>query len=144
MQIDMNYKFKQLDGKDLKDLVIDEDKDGNPKRDKDNIPILKLGAAMTLKKICTDVLVNPPVELDPMTKRAKEIPSDKKLDMWNLAQKIHTSNGLVDLKSDKVEMLKKLINRRYPSGMSSTLIVAQAFATLDPTAEEEDKKKKKS
>lgn len=139
MKIDINYKFKKLDGKDLKDLVIDEDKDGNPKRDKDNIPILKLGASITLRKVCVDVLVNPPMEIDSMTKRPKEIPSDKKLEMWNLAQRIHACDGLVDLRSKEQELLKELINRRYPSGMSSTLIVAQAFSILDPAAEEDKK-----
>lgn len=135
MQIDMNYKFKKLDGKDLKELIVDEEKDGNPKRDKEGVPLLKLGNPMTLRKICEEVLVNPPVDIDPMTKRANEIPAEKKLDMWNLAQKIHASNGLVDLKSDKIEMLKKLINKRYPAGINSTLIVAQAFAVLDPPSE---------
>ncbi|MCK4759021.1 MAG: hypothetical protein KAT69_03185 [Candidatus Aminicenantes bacterium] len=140
MKIDVNYKFKLLNGKDLKELVIDEEKDGNPKRDKEGTPLLKLGSAMTLRKICEEVLVNPPMDIDPMTKRPKEIEAAKKIDMWNLAQEIHASNGLVDLKSDQQEMLKKLINKRYPSGMNASLIVAQAYATLDPTAEEEKKK----
>jgi len=144
MQIDINYKFKRLDGKVLKELVIDEDKKGNPKRDKEGIPLLKLGAPMTLRKVCVDVLVNPPIDLDPMTRRPKEIPSDIKLEMWNLAQRIHASDGLIDLRSKEQEMLKELINKRYPSGTSSTLIVAQAFAILDPVVEEEKKKKKKS
>jgi len=139
MQIDMNYEFKKLDGTVLKDLVIDEDKDGNPKRDKEGVPLLKLGTAMTLRNICIDVLVNPPMQIDPMIKRAKEIPSNKKLEMWSLAQRIHDCNGLIDLRSNEQEMLKELINRRYPSGMSSTLIVAQAFAVLDPAAEKEKK-----
>lgn len=143
MKIDINYKFMKMDGKELKELVIDEDKDGNPKRDKDNVPILKLGATKTLRKICVDVLVNPPIQIDPMTKGAKEIPAEQKLEMWNLAQKIHASDGLVDLGSSEQEMLKELINRRYPAGTSSTLIVAQAFAVLDPTSEE-DKNHQKS
>jgi len=137
MKIDINYKFKKLNGKFVKELVIDEDKDGNPKRDKEGVPLLKLGAATTLRKVCIDVLVNPPMEINPMTKRPKEIAAEKKLEMWNLAQRIHASDGLFGLRSKEQEMLKELINRRYPSGTSSTLIVAQAFAVLDPAAEED-------
>lgn len=143
MQININHKFKKLDGKDVKDLVIDEDKKGNPKRDKEGVPLLKLGDPITLRKVCMDVLVNPPVQIDPMTKRAREIAAEKKIEMWNLAQRIYASDGLCDLGSPEVEMLKKLINRRYPSGTSSVLIVAQAFAVLDPTSEE-DKNHQKS
>ncbi len=143
MQININHKFKKLDGKDVKDLVIDEDKKGNPKRDKEGVPLLKLGDPITLRKVCMDVLVNPPMQIDPMTKRAREIPAEKKIEMWNLAQRIYASDGDCDLGSPEVEMLKKLINRRYPSGTSSTLIVAQAFAVLDPPSEK-DKNHKKS
>lgn len=143
MEININYKFKKLDGKDVKDLVIDEDKKGNPKRDKEGVPLLKLGKAITLRKVCMDVLVNPPVQIDPMTKRTREIEAEKKIEMWNLAQRIYASDGLFDLGSSEQEMLKELINRRYPSGTSSTLIVAQAFAVLDPPSEE-DKNHKKS
>lgn len=142
MQININYKFQKLNGKDLKELVIDEDKNGNPKRDKDNVPILKLGKAMTLRKVCIDVLVNPPMQIDPMIKRPKEIEAEKKLEMWNLAQRIHASDGLVDLGSKEQELLKELINRRYPSGTSSVLIVAQAFAVLDPSTEKNKNHKK--
>lgn len=139
MKIDFNYKFKDLEGKDIKERVVDEDEKGNPKRDKEGFPLLKLGDALTLRKVCIEVLVNPPVDIDPTTRRSREIESDKKIEMWNLAQEIHASNGLIDLKSDKIVMLKKLINKRY----TSPLTVAQAFATLDPTAEEEGKPEKK-
>lgn len=132
-----------LDGKELKDLVIDADKKGNPKRDKEGVPLLKLGPSMTLRNICTDVLVNPPSQIDPLTRRAKEIPADQKLKMWDLAQRIHSCNGSIALGSKEQELLKELINRRYPSGVSSTLIVAQSFALLDPAEEEEKDPPKK-
>jgi len=76
---------------------------------------------------------------DSATKRPKEVPAEKKLNMWNLAQRIHASDGPVDLQSDEIVMLKNLINKRY----SSPLTVAQAFATLDPTAEGKGKPGKK-
>lgn len=135
MKIDVNYKFKDLEGKVVKEQILDEDEKGNPKRDKEGFPLVKLGSPLTLRKICIEVLVNPPVDIDSQTRRPKEVDSEKKLKMWSLAQDIHASNGLVDLQSDEIEMLKKLINKRY----SSPLTVAQAFATLDPT----DKGKKK-
>jgi len=131
MKIDMNYKFKSLEGKIIKEQVIDEDEQGNPKRDKDGFPLLRLGSPLTLRKICIEVLVNPPIEIDQITKRAKEISSDLKIKMWELAQAIHSTNGLIDLSADDITMLKKLINKRY----TSPLTVAQALAILDPTAE---------
>jgi len=140
MKIDMNYKFRDLDGKVEKERILDEDEKGNPKRDREGFPMLKLGAPLTLRKICTEVLVNPPMDIDPATKRPKEVAADIKLDAWNLAQRIHASDGLVDLTSDEVTMLKKAINRRYPSPAT----VAQAFAILDPTAEGKKKPEKKS
>lgn len=137
MKIDINYKFKDLEGKIVKEQILDEDEKGNPRRDKEGFPLLKLGAPLTLRKICIEVLVNPPLEIDPQTRRAKETEADEKLKMWNLAQAIHASDGLIDLKSNEIEMLKKLINKRY----TSPLTVAQAFSTLDPVAEEEKPKK---
>lgn len=131
MKIDMNYKFKDLDGKVEKQRVLDEDEKGNPKRDREGFPMLKMGPPLTLRKICTEVLVNPSVDIDPATKRPKEVPADVKLNAWNLAQKIHASDGLTDLEAEEITMLKKAINRRY----SSPATVAQAFDILDPTAE---------
>lgn len=139
IKVDMNYKFKDLEGKDIKEQVLDEDEKGNPRRDKEGFPLLKFGSPLTLRKICIEVLINPPVDIDPQTRRPKEIDSDEKLKMWNLAQEIHASNGLVDLESDEIKMLKKLINKRY----TSPLTVSQAFATLDPTAEAKGKADKK-
>ena len=129
IKVDVNYKFKDLEGKDIKEQVLDEDEQGNPKRDKEGFPLLKFGSPLTLRKICIEVLVNPPVDIDPQTRRPKEVESDKKLKMWALAQEIHASKGIVDLESDEIEMLKQLINKRY----SSPLTVTQAFAILEPT-----------
>lgn len=131
MKVDVNYKFKDLEGKVVKEQVLDEDEKGNPKRDKEGFPLLKFGTPLTLRKICIEVLVNPPVDIDPQTRRPKEIESEKKLKMWNLAQAIHASDGLIDLKSEEIVMLKSLINKRY----ASPLTVAQAFAILEPTKE---------
>ena len=130
VKVDMNYKFVNLDGKTEKERILDEDEKGNPKIDRQGFPLLKVGDPLTLRKICTEVLVNPPADIDPATKRPKEKPADEKLNSWNLAQKIHASDGLVELELDEISKLKKLINKRYPSpGM-----VAQAYAVLDPTA----------
>lgn len=135
MKVDVNYKFKDLDGKVVKEQILDEDEKGNPKRDKEGFPMLKFGSPLTLRKVCIEVLVNPPVDIDPQTRRPEEVESGKKLKMWNLAQDIHASKGLVDLQSEEIEMLKKLINKRY----TSPLTVAQAFATLDPTDKGKEK-----
>lgn len=140
VKVDINYKFVNLNGKPERERIMDEDEKGNPKRDGDGFPMLKLGPVLTLRKICTEVLVNPSVDIDPATKRPKEVPADQKLDAWNLAQKIHASDGIVELEVEEISMLKKAINKRYPSPAT----VAQAFAALDPTAAESKKPEKKS
>jgi len=97
-----------------------------------------------LRKVCAESLVNPPPVIDPMTKRPKEIPADKKIDAWNFAQRIHASDGLMELTSDEITELKKLINKRYSSGLNYIAIVAQSHDILEPTAEEPKKPDKKS
>ena len=119
---------------------MDEDERGNPKRDREGFPMLKMGPPLTLRKVCTEVLVNPSVDIDPATKRPKEVAADVKLNAWNLAQRIHASDGLVELDAEEIAMLKKGINKRYPSPAT----VAQAFDILDPTAEETKKPEKKN
>lgn len=140
MKIDMNYTIKDLDGKDIKDLIVDEDAEGNPNRDKEGYPLLKRGPSITLRKICEEALVNPPPVIDPATKRPKEVPADKQIDAWNFGQRIHASDGLMELTSEEITELKKLIGKKYSSGPNSVAKVAQSHAVLDPTAKEPEKK----
>ncbi|MBA7660207.1 hypothetical protein ES703_68207 [subsurface metagenome] len=135
VKVDLNYTIKNLDGKDVKDIIIDEDEKGKIKTDKEGNPSLKRGPSITLRKVCAESLVNPPPVIDPLTKRPKEIPADKKIDAWNFAQRIHAAKGLMELTSDEITELKKLINKRYSSGLNYIAIVAQAHAVLDPTSD---------
>lgn len=144
MKIDMNYTIKKLDGKEIKEIIVDEDEEGNAKKDKEGYPLLTQGLAITLRKVCEEALVNPPMDIDPATKRPREIAADKKIEAWNFAQKIHAADGLMELTSDEITKLKKLINKKYTSSPNSVAIVAQSHAILDPTAKEPEKPEKKS
>ena len=134
MKVDVNYKFKDLDGKIIKERIIDEDEKGNPKRDAQNFPLLKNGNPFTLRKICTQALLDSSV--DPKTGKPEQLSADDKLKRWGIAQRIHASNSTIDLSAEEIVLLKELINKKYPS----PLTVAQAYEALDPTGE--DKKKK--
>jgi len=133
MKIDMGYTIKNLDGKDIKEIIVAEDKNGKPKRDKDGIPLLTHGDSITLRKVCEESLVNPRPVTDPTTKRTKEIPADKQIDAWNFAQRIHASDGLMELTIGEIEELIKVIDKKYASGPDSIAIVAQSHVVLDPT-----------
>jgi len=97
--------------------------------------LLKVGSLFTLRKACERALLDTPA--DPKTGRQEQIPADDKLKRWGIAQRIHSSNGVIDLSAEEIVLLKELINKKYPS----PLTVAQAYEALDPTGE--DKKKKK-
>ena len=130
MKIDVNYKFKNIEGVVQREMIIDEDDDGNPKRDREGIPILKLGKPFTLRSACTNVLVNPPVDVDPKTGREKEVKAEDKLKWADLAMRIYKSNSLIELAPEEIVLLKRFINKRY----KNTLTVQQAHAVLDPTS----------
>jgi hypothetical protein len=129
MKVDMNYKFKEIDGKVVMERVVDEYKDGNPKRDGQGFPLMKLGKAFTLRAACLSVLTNPPVDIDQRSQRPKEVGYEEKLKMADLAQRIYKCNGLVDLNADEIVLLKDLINKRY----LAPLTIKQAYDILDPT-----------
>lgn len=129
MKVDMNYKFKEIDGKVTREQVIDEDEKGNPKRDGQGFPMLKLGKPFTLRAACLNVLTNPPQEIDPRAQRAKDIPAEDKLQWADLAMRLYKSNGLFELAPEEQILLKDFINKRY----RNPLTVKQAFEVLDPT-----------
>ncbi len=129
MKIDVNYKFKNIEGKDQKEMIIDENENGNPKRDSDGQPLLKLGKPFTLRSACINVLTSPPIDIDPKTGRPKETTAEDKLKWADLAQRIYKSNGLIELAPEEVILLKGFINKRY----RNPLTVQQAHAVLDPT-----------
>ena len=131
MKIDINYKFKTIEGKVSKEMVVDEDKEGNPKKDDRGRPLFKRGPSFTLRSACLNVLINPPVDIDPRTQGEKETSAEDKLKWADLAQRIYKANGPMDLSADEIVLLKEFINKRY----RNPLTVSQAYAILDPTSD---------
>lgn len=132
MKIDMNYRFKDLDGNDIPDIVPVIDENGHQKRDKNDMLMTKEGKPITLRSICVRALLNPPMKEDPRTGRmvpAMNIPAEKKVELYDLALHIHKGESLVDLAVEEITLLKELIGAKFPP-----LTVGQAFRILDPTA----------
>lgn len=136
MKIDFNYRFKNLDGKDIPEWPdeVEKDKDGKEVIKKKHPPF-------TLKMACVIVLLAP--ELGKITcsqckavlVAPKELTGEEKVTRGLLATEIH-KGGLVDVGTKNIELLKELIAKEYTS-----LIVMQAWAVLDPHEVEERKKK---
>lgn len=129
IKVDMNYKFKNLEGKVQREIDYEKDKEGNLIRDETGRPVPKLGKSFTLKGACLNVLQEPPQEIDPRTNRPKDVKAEDKLGWADLAMRIYRSNGLVELAPEEQVLLKDFINKRY----RNPLTVKQAFEILDPT-----------
>lgn len=137
MKIDFNYKFKTLDGKVIPERPdeVEKDKDGKEVIKKKHPPF-------TLKTACVNVLLN--TELDQIIcpqcrtqiKSPKELSGEEKANRFMLATKIYNGNGLVDIGTKDIELLKDLIATNYPP-----LTAGQAWNILDPHEAEENKKK---
>ena len=129
MKIDINYKFKTLEGKDLPEqssilsveklLAIETWEEFKEFQD-----TLEKGKPFTLRKACVNVLLM--TEIDG-TGRPKELKGEEKVERYELAKEIHKSGPLVDLQSEQISLLKRLIARAY-----GPLTVGQAWKVLDP------------
>lgn len=148
MKIDVNYQFKNLDGRGIRELnesihVDSLIKDLNAIKKWEDFTSLrddikaKKGKAFTLRSACLIVLTNPPQEIVERTGRAKESSAEHNLMLGELAREIYKSNGLIDLTVDDVKLLKEYINKRYNR---NPLIVTQAYEILDPADVEKKKK----
>lgn len=122
MKIDINYQFKNLDGKPIPQNI------GDPKKKK---------PPFTLRSACINVLTVPPQETDERTGRIKESSAEHNIMLTELAREIYSSNGIIELSADDVKLLKDYINKRYNQSPS---IVTQAYEILDPTDAEKKKK----
>lgn len=142
MKINIGCKFKKIDGEDDREMILDEDENSNPKRDSDGRPLLKRGPVLTLRLACINVLKNPPVDIDPKTGMVKkETSAEDNLKYADLAMRIYKSNAIIELEPEEATLLRAFINKRYNQ---RPLIVKQAHAALNPTAEEPKKPEKKS
>lgn len=139
MKIDLNYKFKTLEGKDIPeqgtDLTVDKLLSIETWEEFKEFQngLTKGGKPFTLRKACVNVLLM--TELD-RTGRPVELKGEEKVERFELATSIHKSAGLVDLQSEEISLLKGLIARAH-----GPLAVGQAWKILDPH-EDADKKKK--
>lgn len=125
MKIDFNYKFTTLDGEVIPERPDEEIEDeGGKKTTKKHPP-------WTLRNISENVLLSQETD---GTGKPKEMSGKEKCERYDLAMRIHKGKGLVDLQSEEISLLKKLIGRGY-----STLIVGQAFEILDPHGAAEKK-----
>lgn len=131
MKIDFNYKFKELDGK-----IIPEQPDGV--EEKDGKVVKKKFPPFTLRTASVNALSGASLEqincprCDSTLRLPEQISGEKKCERFELARKIHSSNGIVDLGVDDIKLLKELIAKALPSN----LIVGQAWEILDPHKKE--------
>ena len=127
MKIDLNMKFKDIDGKSIPEMVIDEDEEGRRKVDPAGNFFMKQGRALTLKIACLNVLTSPPIETDDRG-NPRELKAETKLKYAEFAQRIYKANGLFEMSAHELVMLTRLIDKTY----RSPLIYKQACETLDP------------
>lgn len=140
MNIDLNYKFLNIEGKVQRETDFEKDKNDIPIKDKNDNLIQILGIPFTLRSACINVLTNPPREIDERTGRPIENKPEYNLMLTELAREIYKSNGLINLSADDVKLLKDYINKRYNQ---NPLIITQAWEILDPTDVGKKKKKNK-
>jgi len=128
MKINFNYEFTELDG-----TVIPEQPDEFEEK-KDGRKIKKTYPPFTLKKACVNILSG--AALDEIIcphcgitiRTPEQLSGEEKCERFELARKIHSSNGLLDLGVDDIKLLKVLIAKALPTN----LIVGQAWEILDP------------
>ena len=138
MKVDLNMKFREIDGKTIPELVVDEDDEGTRKVDPAGNFFMKRGRDLTLKIACLNVLTGPPVERDDRG-NAKELKGETKLEYAEFAQRIYKANGLFEMSAKEIVMLTRLIDKTY----RSPLIYKQACEALDPHSVREEEGKKK-
>lgn len=78
------------------------------------------GEPVRLKNLCINVLTS-------LTEEDKNLTADKKFYRGKLAERIYNAEEDIDVRSEDIAMLKKLIAKAY-----SPLLVMKAFEILDP------------
>jgi len=132
MEIDLNYKFKNLKGEIVKEKVPSLDENENQIFNDFGTPQVKLTGDLTLRKIIEQTLFNPALVRDPRTGNFVQISDEKKRACYKLLNKVlNHKDGLIDLESEEQTLLKGLIMKKY----NSPWTVGQAREILDPTAD---------
>jgi len=132
MKVDLNFKFKTMKGKTVKERVPNLDENENQIFNDFGAPQFKLTGDLTLRKIIEQTLFNPALVRDPRTGNFVQISDEKKRACYKLLNKVlNHKDGLIDLESEEQTLLKGLIMKKY----NSPWTVGQAREILDPTAD---------
>ncbi len=134
MKIDVNHVFLNLDGTKIPEGPPEmEEIDG--KQVKKKIPPFRL------RKMCANVLLGSRADevkcprCSTPFEKPETLTGEQKLERFELAQRIYNSkDGLVELGTKEIELLKKRIALFYPA-----LTCAQAWQVLDPHSAGENK-----
>lgn len=136
MSINLNYKFKTLKGKVVKEKVPILDEGENQVVSEFGIPQFELKDDFTLRKLIEDTLFNPPMIRDERTGQLRQITDQKKKACYKLLNKVmNNKDGMIDFKSDETELLKDLITKKFNSPWTT----GQACDILDPAEATENK-----
>lgn len=101
MKIDVNRELKELDG-----TVLENEKK----------------ELLTVKKVIVNALLaNMPNET---------VSGEDKLKRFELSQRVHKADGLVDIKAEEATMIKDLVGKVF-----ATLVVGQFFQIIEGKAE---------
>ena len=118
-KVNMSYKFRALNGK-----PISRDTGETRKIMKDGKQVEEpITTDLDLKHICVDALFNPELGVDG---RPVQVEGQEKFDRYYLASRLYSSNGIVELKSEQITLLKDLIGKGY-----GPIIIGQAWEALE-------------
>lgn len=129
MKIDLNYKFKTMDGKVVKERVPKLDEGENQIYNDFGVPQFEVKGDFTLRKIIEDTLFSPPLIRDPRTGQFAQISEEKKKACYVLLNRVlNHKDGLIDFESEETTLLKDLITKKF----NSPWTIGQARDILDP------------
>lgn len=111
MEINLKETFKTLDGTEVPEVPNNPD-----------------GKKMDLKGVCAAALLN-------TTDQDKNVSGAEKAKRYLLAQEIHNAKDVLEIESENITLLKKLIGNMY-----TPLIVGQAYEMLEGKTKKKDKK----
>lgn len=79
-------------------------------------PQFELKGDFTLRKIIEDTLFSPPLIRDPRTGQFIQISEEKKKTCYKLLNKVlNNKDGLINLESEEIALLKDLITKKFNS-----------------------------
>lgn len=113
MKINLKQKLRDFEGTILRKPVQTDKKD-----ERDQFIIERRD--MTLGMVCIDAL-------QAVYQDEKALEAEEKMKRFVLAEEIYLADGEMDIKDDQVVLLKKMIDKAFPS----MLVVGQTFRMLE-------------